>query len=1287
MSLRRAIKWPLMALAAVLAMLAMLAVAVELISWNFLKPRIAERVESATGRALEIDGNVDLALLPRPGLTLHDVALANPDWAESPHFVEIDRLRVLPDLAAAITGRLALARIDIDGPRVRLIQRPDAPPNWALDRDNGAGDGGGPVPIHRLAIDDAEIRYRATGSGEAWTVRLPSLRVADDGDSSTAEGRAVFEQRELDIDAESGSLFEWGRDAGRFEGRVEIASADGRVEAAFSLEPAAPLAHWEVRFDVEIDDVERLASPIFDAAASTDIGSLSLAGALSRSGAEWALSDFTARALDSSLDASIDVDAAEHPASLGGWIQSEGIDVASIVSTAQRVNPPGDRDPPNGGVIGPPPVLPALDGGIDVEISRLRGLPMPVEQLSTRLVFGEHGVSVRGLTANVAGGTVTGSAGLTSAPEAVSARVSLTAEALRPGAQEDGPSLAGVVDADLRPVDRDGFGTMPMVRQLAIDTARVEYSAPASGTSLTAGVRLDEETRPVIEVAGALGGRPLQARIEGGPILAADSLPGYALSSEATSNGLTLSAETTLASLIALDRFDGRLVLSGPAAAELAPWIGTPLFGSPPFRLAGRLDRRDSLWRFENLQLAMGETGLAGLVVVEAGPRPRIEATLDADRLALGQLTFADDETKTSRGDGEPGVLSALRGFDAEIDVSADAVSLNGGPAWRDASLTAALDNGRLSLERFAAAVAGGELSVDGRVDAREVPASARIEARFSDIALARVGDSFAALEERLGRLSGAVRVDVTETLAEQYRDDIVAPMIGRLTVAPSELRFTDAEADTDLRLSAQTDRPADGEQRFSVTGEGRYDGAPFSLAYRGDALLAARLPDRPYAVDLDATVVETRVDITGSVLRPLSLAGLDLELGLSGPNPQRLSRLLGLPLPELPPYDVAGKLALADSRWQLSELAGTVGDSDIDGRLALDAAADPPRVTGALHSRSLDFDDLGGLVGATPAAGEGETASPEQRAAARRADDRFVLPQQPFIGEAWGRVRADVRYRADAVRAGDVPLSDLAIDFRLVDSTAKLAPVRFGVGDGDIDFTLNLDGSQQPPSGTMTVEVRGVDLRKALADWDLADDSIGVVGAQGKFWIAGASIAELLGSADGGLVLLMTEGRLAALMVELAGLDAGQAFISWLGGRPGIPINCAYADLQARDGSVALDTFVIDTDDTIFTAGGNVDFSAERLDVSVVAHPQDASALVGRTPFHLGGTFADVDTGLHGGALGLRVGASAGLAALAGPLAAALPLLDVGIDDRTGYCEGLVERTRGAIRTEGSKP
>jgi len=266
-------------------------------------------------------------------------------------------------------------------------------------------------------------------------------------------------------------------------------------------------------------------------------------------------------------------------------------------------------------------------------------------------------------------------------------------------------------------------------------------------------------------------------------------------------------------------------------------------------------------------------------------------------------------------------------------------------------------------------------------------------------------------------------------------------------------------------------------------------------------------------------------------------------------------------------------------------------------------------------------------------------------------------------------------------VQAANVPLSEVVIDFELTDGHARFEPVRFGMGDGRVDFNLVIDSRLTPPEGTLQMEIQAVDLSKALRNWELADDSVGIVGGQGKLWVMGTSIAELFGSAEGGLVLLMTQGKLDALLVELAGLDAAESFLAWLGGRDPIPIDCAYVDMLARDGVAKIDTLAVDTVDTSFTGTGSVNLGNERLDLTIVAHPKDVSLLSASSPIHLGGTFNSPEIGVQESDLALQAASMAALAAVATPIAALLPLLDLGTGNEIPYCDGLVNRSLEAIK------
>lgn len=1219
-------------LAGILVLLVIAVLVIELMPWNFLKPMITDRVESATGRELEIRGDVSPGLLPRPHLTLNDVAFANADWAEASDMVTVERLTVVPSLLSLLQGEPVIDDLEISEPVVNLEGREQEPGNWVLPAmaesgENGQGnDGqkddsagqkqGAPVVIDEISVTDGKIRYLAPGSDTPHQLSLSSFEMSGNDVFLSAVASPALGKEPTELP----------------------------IELSANIKPGYGDSHWQ-------------------------------------------LNDIDARLGETRVSGRMGFDNSGETPAITTDLRVPSINVPDILAAL----PESEESPESEGI--PVPILPVLAGGLRLTVDEVV-LPAEVtlSNLQAHIEPGEHELSLETLRFGVAEGEIEAAARVVSTEEFFTAEARAGVQALDLHAlglgEQSGHRVAAELALGIDRVDQaPALEPKALLSQLHIDTARGSYRTTGAEKASDLEFILEQRgdpAAPVLLVDGRYQDKPLEMEVEGAPLAElAQGLTDYPLQAGARSGQLQARADTRLGALLTPATLAGELVLEGPDGGDLEQWIGPVLPPLPEFRVSGQVSRDPDRWSVTSLEGTIGASELTGEVHYTQADHPVVRVDLDADRIELAQFledeapedTDSADEGGTENGDNGDSPLAALRAFDGELDLTAGTLVLPNAPELEQFQVYAALEEGNLEIQPLAFNAGGGDWTSYATIDATSQPASGSISAEFSDIALSRFGDTFTAVEDRLGQMSGELNLDITGTLPQDRRDDVLLPFIGRLDFQPSQLEFRDPEAGTDLTLDLETRGDDAAGQRFHIDGDGQYDGAPFSLRFRGDPLLDARDPDRPWGVDLTSDIVDSRIAVAGTIDQPLALRGMDLELELEGPNPQRLSRLLGIPLPDMPPYSASGDLSLKDQRWIFSDITGQAGDSDLGGRVALDAGDVPPHLEAELSSSSLDIRDLGGLVGAEPGA-------PEDEESASGDDDGNgdLLPDEPIVTPAWRDLSADVRYRADDVRAADIPFSNVEIDFELEEGHARFNPVRFGVGDGRVDFNLDLDSRPEPPEGTMELEVQGVDLRRALRNWSLADDSVGTIGAQGKFWLTGSSLAELLASADGGLVLLMAQGKLDGLLVELAGLDASQAFLSWVNARDPIPINCSYVDLQTRDGVARIDTLAVDTDDTTFTGSGRINMNNEELDVTIDAHPKDFSVLSGRTPLHLGGTFSNVEAGLHEGEISARAGASAALAAIAGPLAALVPLLDLGTGDDVPYCDGLVSRSREAI-------
>jgi uncharacterized protein involved in outer membrane biogenesis len=159
-----------------------------------------------------------------------------------------------------------------------------------------------------------------------------------------------------------------------------------------------------------------------------------------------------------------------------------------------------------------------------------------------------------------------------------------------------------------------------------------------------------------------------------------------------------------------------------------------------------------------------------------------------------------------------------------------------------------------------------------------------------------------------------------------------------------------------------------------------------------------------------------------------------------------------------------------------------------------------------------------------------------------------------------------------------------------------------------------------------------------------------------------------------------MRGGEASTLALVLTNLDLARAAALLLKGDESAEISCAVAALHANAGVVQPDLLVIDSTAIVITGEGTVDFRQERYDLRLKGDSKRPSLLALRGPIVIGGTFKTPVVGPALGPVAARVGAAAGLGALAPPLAI-LPLVDLGNAEDVD-CRAVNEEARARTGT-----
>lgn len=506
-----------------------------------------------------------------------------------------------------------------------------------------------------------------------------------------------------------------------------------------------------------------------------------------------------------------------------------------------------------------------------------------------------------------------------------------------------------------------------------------------------------------------------------------------------------------------------------------------------------------------------------------------------------------------------------------------------------------------------------------------------------------------------------AWRVDIGEIVFKEGRiraDDRQTDTRVELVVDPlgKPIPFDEVVGDKSAKRAVAQDYVFGWKMR------GRYRGQNLRGSGKLGGLLALQDPDRPFPLQADVTVGPTRIALAGTLTDPRNLAALDLKLRLSGRSMSELFPLIGVTLPDTPPYATDGLLVArlrepGGAVYRYEDFRGQVGESDLRGSLRYTAGEPRPRLTGTLTSRQLRFADLGPLIGADTAGDGDEDGGRDRDEAAQRPGK--ALPVQEFRTERWAKMDADVRFTGKRIVRGEaLPLDNLDTHLILEGGVLRLEPLRFGMAGGRLDGDIRLDGRATPLTGRAKLDARHFKLKELFPTVEAMQTSLGELNAAVDLAGRGNSVAALLGSADGEARLLMNDGTVSRSLMELAGLNLGNYLVGKLFGDEQVAINCIIADLEVEDGLARPRVFLFDTENAVVHVGGAVNLATEELELDVRAQSKGVRVLSLRSPLYVQGTFKAPEAGVHTGALAARGAGLLALGAAAGPLAGLLALI-----------------------------
>jgi uncharacterized protein involved in outer membrane biogenesis len=472
----------------------------------------------------------------------------------------------------------------------------------------------------------------------------------------------------------------------------------------------------------------------------------------------------------------------------------------------------------------------------------------------------------------------------------------------------------------------------------------------------------------------------------------------------------------------------------------------------------------------------------------------------------------------------------------------------------------------------------------------------------------------------------------------------------------------------------------------FALKVKGQYHGQNLAGEGKTGGLLALQDASKPFPLQAQMKIADTSVELAGTLTDPLNLGALDLRLKLAGASLGNLYPLIGVTLPDTPPYATDGHLIAklhesGGAVYRYEDFNGKIGESDIHGNLTYVASQPRPKLSGALESNQLLFTDLAPLIGAD--------SNPKQKdrgGESKQPADK-VLPVEEFKTERWRAMDADVEFTGKRIVHNEkLPFNDLYTHLVLTDGVLSLEPLRFGVAGGNLDAQIRLDGRAEPLEGRAKLTARKFKLKQLFPSFEIMKTSFGELNGDADLTGRGNSVAKLLGTADGNLKMLMNDGAISRELMELAGLNVGNYVVGKIFGDKEVKINCAAADFEIKAGLATTRLFVFDTENAIVYIDGTANMATEQLDLTISPESKGWRLISLRSPLYVRGKFIKPDAGVKPVPLMLRGAGMVALGVIAAPAAGLLALIAPSAGE-PNQCAPLLEQMKAGKAPVTVKP
>jgi len=421
-----------------------IAIVISTFDVNQYKGEISQAVEDATGRKLDIGGDIGFKVSLIPTVVIEDIKFANASWGSKPDMLSLGKFEVQVSLMPLLSGNILVNRVILLAPEILLETNKKGMGNWVLDskqteeKVTAPTESSTPLPaivVNEVRIENARITYKDGITGKETKVVIEKIETKSDSFDAPLSllVKIAYNEIPVKIEGSLGSINQLMANE-NYPVDLEIDTSDAKI--GLHGQVAKPMEgkglDLELGFNVaSLSKLSKLAETELPA-----LGPISLTGKLSDGESSYSIKGMKLQAGKTDLSGDLTANLAGKRPALSANLSSNSIDLVEL-SGGETV---AKKEAKKERVFSPDPLplegLKSVNANVTLNAKQIKTSSLVLSKTKIVLTLKNGNLSIKPLSTLVAGGTMNANIGLNASGKTAALVTDINIKGLEPSQLE-----------------------------------------------------------------------------------------------------------------------------------------------------------------------------------------------------------------------------------------------------------------------------------------------------------------------------------------------------------------------------------------------------------------------------------------------------------------------------------------------------------------------------------------------------------------------------------------------------------------------------------------------------------------------------------------------------------------------------------------------------------------------------------------------------------------------------------------------------------------------------------